>query len=87
MKRVFRVGQGRKIKELGPSAMQALPGEGAIDSLVEVLQALIPLGLWHVEEALQREVQRLAGRRYSRQRRQPGLVRWGRQPGSIYLAD
>ena len=67
--------------------MQALPGEGAIDSLVEVLQALIPLGLWHVEEALQREVQRLAGRRYSRQRRQPGLVRWGRQPGSIYLAD
>lgn len=87
MKRVFRVGQGRKIKELGPSAMQALPGEGAINSLVEVLQALIPLGLWHVEEALQREVQRLAGRRYSRQGRQPGRVRWGRQPGSIYLAD
>ena len=61
--------------------------QAAIDSLLEVLQALIPLGLGHVEEALQREVQRLAGRRYSRQGRQPGLVRWGRQPGSIYLAD
>ncbi len=66
--------------------MQALPGEGAIDSLV-VVQALIPLGLWHVAEALQQEVQRLAGPRYSRQGRQPGLVRWGRQQGFIYLAD
>lgn len=64
-----------------------LPLEGPVDTVVEVIQALIPLGLMHVEEALQAEVVRLAGGRYRRGERPPGHVRWGRQGGSVYLAD
>jgi transposase-like protein len=59
----------------------------AIDAKVALIQELIPLGLLHVEEELQREVMVLAGPRYARQGGRPGVVRYGRQPGSIYLAD
>jgi hypothetical protein len=52
-----------------------------------MIQALIPLGLRAVEEALVAEVQALAGPRYSRNDEKPGVVRWGAQRGSIYLAD
>jgi putative transposase len=52
-----------------------------------MIQALIPLGLQAVEEALQAEVTALAGRRYARQDGRAGVVRWGTQAGSIYLAD
>lgn len=52
-----------------------------------MIQALIPLGLRAVEEALQAEVTALAGTRYNRVDGQPGAVRWGSQAGSIYLAD
>ena len=52
-----------------------------------MIQALIPLGLRAVEEALQAEVAALAGARYAHGEGQPGVVRWGRQAGSIYLAD
>lgn len=54
---------------------------------VSMIQALIPLGLRAVEEALVAEVQALAGPRYSRNDEKPGVVRWGAQRGSIYLAD
>ena len=52
-----------------------------------MIQALIPLGLRAVEEALVAEVQALAGRRYARDDGRPEVVRWGAQRGSIYLAD
>jgi putative transposase len=52
-----------------------------------MIQALIPLGLKAVEEALQAEVLALAGARYQHDDGAPGIVRWGRQAGSIYLAD
>ena len=54
---------------------------------MELIQALIPLGLLHVEESLQQEVERLAGPRYARCGGKPGVVRYGKQPGSVYLAD
>lgn len=54
---------------------------------VAMIQALIPLGLHAVGEALSQEVTRLAGARYARGDAAPALVRWGRQPGSVYLAD
>jgi putative transposase len=50
-----------------------------------MIQALIPLGLRAVEEALQAEVAALAGARYARDG--SDAVRWGKQRGSIYLAD
>jgi transposase-like protein len=52
-----------------------------------MIQALIPLGLRAVEEALQDEVRRLAGPRYARMDDHPEVVRWGKQGGSIFLAD
>ena len=57
------------------------------DVTVAMIQALIPLGLRAVEEALQQEVRALAGRRYARADGRPGISRWGSQPGSIFLAD
>jgi putative transposase len=55
------------------------------DSLkVEIIQALIPLGLMAVEDLLQQEVKQLAGERYSRGGKNR---RWGKQPGSVYLRD
>jgi len=58
-----------------------------VDSTVALIQALIPLGLQAVAEALDAEVTALAGERYRRTGGQPGLVRWSRQKGSVYLAD
>lgn len=52
-----------------------------------MIQALIPLGLRAVEEALLTEVAALAGPRYARDTHRPGVVRWGHQRGSIFLAD
>ena len=54
------------------------------DTMISVIQELIPLGLKAVGEELQREVRELAGKRY-----QHGgdISRWGFQPGSVYLRD
>lgn len=52
-----------------------------------MIHALIPLGLRAVEEALQAEVTALAGPRYAHHDHRPEVVRWGKQSGSIYLAD
>jgi putative transposase len=67
-----------------PEAGRELLG---LDSRVELIQALIPLGLEAVNDLLQQEVTALVGERYSRQGGCRGLVRWGRQGGSVYLAD
>jgi len=40
-----------------------------------------------VAEALEAEVTDLAGERYSRTGRQPEVVRWSQQEGSVYLLD
>jgi len=62
------------------TAMEALSG---VDSVVEAIQALIPLGLMAVGEALAAEVERLAGASHSR--KDGSIRRWGRNPGSVYL--
>lgn len=55
-----------------------------ITTKAELIQMLIPLGLKAVNDALQEEVKRLAGKKHSR----AGVAsRWGEQPGSIYLGD
>jgi len=54
---------------------------------LSMIQALIPLGLRAVEEALQHEVVALAGARYAHADGKPGIARWGTQRGSIFLAD
>lgn len=70
-----------------------LPSKDAALSLPEhavslaMIQALIPLGLRAVEERLQADVVALAGRRYAHDDGHTGVVRWGHQPGSVFLAD
>ena len=59
----------------------------AVRIRLAMIRALIPLGLEAVGEALQSEVEALAGVRYARTGGRPGVVRWGRQAGSVYLAD
>ena len=51
---------------------------------IEIIQALIPLGLLAVNEMLQQEVEKLAGKRYSRDKENR---RWGKQGGSVYLRE
>lgn len=72
------------------TAQVAIPlddGTLATPVTLAMIQALIPLGLRAVEDALQAEVAALAGVRYGRDDGPPGVVRWGKQAGSIYLAD
>ena len=56
-------------------------------TMLALIQALIPLGLAAVEQALSQEVTALAGARYARDEAHPDVVRWGEQRGSIFLAD
>lgn len=87
MKSVVQIQRQGKVKDVRASAAGSrLPTE-EIDSTVALIQALIPLGLQAVGEALDAEVTALAGTRYCRTDGRPGVVRWGQQPGSVYLAD
>ena len=52
-----------------------------------MIQALIPLGLRAVENALQQEVTALAGARHARGDGHAGIARWGSQAGSVFIAD
>ena len=83
MKRVAGKRDGRKC-EVGAAVAADL------DVRVEMIQALIPLGLEALGEVLQRAVEELAGPRYQR-RRQGGqdrqFYRWGSEQGSVYMAD
>jgi transposase-like protein len=85
VRRIRRTGQGTQI--IGEQLSAAPASAAAIDTKVALIQALIPLGLLHVEATLQQEVEQLAGTRYARDGGEPRVVRYGKQPGSIYLAD
>jgi transposase-like protein len=87
MKRVFRVTEPGKVKDIGLRGLGTTPEVESLDVKVALIQALIPIGLQAVQELLEAEVAHLAGARHQRIGRQPGLVRWGQQRGSVYLAD
>jgi len=87
MKRVLRIGRGVKTRRARVKEILDLPGKAMdVDARTELIQALIPLGLWHVKEVLEQEVRALAGERYKRQGME-GYDRWGKQWGSVYLRD
>jgi transposase-like protein len=84
----------RSIVQVGGTGKRAEAGGGGVvakgngwDARVELIQALIPLGLEAVQDLLQQEVTALAGARYQRGGGVPGYARWGGQDGSVYLAD
>ena len=85
VRRIRREGQGTAVIE---AQLEQLPVDAAaVDAKVELIQALIPLGLVHVAESLRKEVEMLAGPRYARHGGLPNVVRYGKQRGSVYLAD
>ena len=87
MGRIARVEGGvkRKKRVLKPGPVltrEEYEGE-PVSVRLEMIRALIPLGLMHVAEELEREVTAWAGARYSREGRVPGLARYGSNPGSV----
>lgn len=82
MRRIIEIGRNGKEQR-----NQRIKMMEEIDSRVEVIQTLIPIGLSAVNDLLQWEVKQLAGERYGRQGREKGMVRWGKQASSVYLAD
>ena len=82
---------GRRDKGVGAAGGHGREGRAAnaleLNTRVELIQALIPIGLEAVNELLQQEVCQLAGERYRRAGGVPGYARWGSQRGSVYLGD
>ena len=54
-----------------------------VNGKVELIKALIPLGLMHAADELQKEVTRLAGEWYEREKGGKLCVRYGSNPSSI----
>ena len=87
MKRILRIGRGVKVRRARVREILDLSTKAMdVDARTELIQALIPLGLWHLKEVLEQEVTALAGERYKRQGK-AGYDRWGKQWGSVYLRD
>ena len=57
-----------------------------VDFKVEMIRALVPLGLMHVQELLDDEVRALAGERYARKEESVRGRRHGSNPGTVGLA-
>ena len=88
MKQVRRIRKTVQENGVIRARLEAVPEDVTTASAkVALIQELIPLGLLFVEEALQQEVELLAGARYERNDGKLGVVRYGKQPGSVYLAD
>jgi transposase-like protein len=84
----------RKVLGNGGQRKQEVRGNDAVvravtdlEVRVEMIQALIPLGLEAVHEMLQGAVTELAGGRYQRGPADRRFYRWGSERGSVYLAD
>ncbi len=60
-------------------------GELEVDSKVEMIRALVPLGLMHVQELPDDEVKALAGERYARKDELERGRRHGSNPGTVGL--
>jgi len=88
MRSVVRIRKGRKPKDVSRDHLAGIPVDtNPRRQRIAMIQALIPIGMEKVQEELLRELEELTGPRYGRQGGVEGLVRWGRQPGSVYLLD
>jgi len=89
MKRVAKnTRKGKKQKVMGEvKVLSPEDYEGmAVDARIETIRALIPLGLMHVEDELQKEVAQWAGGLHERREGGKEFVRYGSNPGSVPLA-
>lgn len=71
-----------RVEVIQPEAYQ----RADLDTKVELIQQLIPLGLMHVQEALAAEVEQLAGVRHARKTGDEAGWRYGHNPGSVKIA-
>jgi hypothetical protein len=73
MKKILQIKGKGKVKKAKAVEIMDLEKYGAmgIDSKAALIHELIPLGLMHIEDLLQREIIELAGERYKRN----GLLR------------
>jgi transposase-like protein len=85
MGKVLGMRAERRRDVVGEAAVQRAMTD--LDTRIEMIQALIPLGLEAVHETLQHAVEQLAGPRYQRGPTDRRFYRWGSEQGSIYLAD
>ena len=89
MSRVLRpVRKRKKRRKLGPVKIirREEYAELELDAKVELIRSLVPLGLMHVEEELDREVTALAGERYARKATALAGRRHGSNPGTVRVA-
>lgn len=88
MKKILQIKGKGKVRKAKAVEVMDLEGYGAMDmdSRLALIHELIPIGLIHIRDELQREVKQLAGERYKRNGL-PGHDRWGRQQGSVYIKD
>ena len=89
MSRVLRaVRKRKKVRRLG--AVDIIRREAyadlELDAKVELIRALVPLGLLHVQELRDQEVTALAGARYARKDESVEGRRHGSNPGTVGLA-
>lgn len=88
MQSVVRIRKGRKPKDVSRDHLAAISMDpDPRKRRIQMIQALIPIALQQVESLLVAELEELTGPRYARDGGREGLVRWGRQGGSIYLLD
>ena len=88
MKKILQIREGVKVRRARVNEICELPLETmTVDMKAELIQALIPIGLWHVKKLLEEEVRQIAGERYQRRGGLRGHDRWGKQGGSVYLLD
>ena len=75
MKTILRIGRSVKVRRARVKEILDLPAKTMdVNARTELIQALIPLGLWHVKEVLEQEVRGLAGERYTRGRGWRGMI-------------
>ena len=84
MRRVVRIG-GRGKSEVEVRAVAEAMSD--LDIKVEMIQALIPLGVEKFKEEALRAVVELAGPWYRRSGGDRRYYRWGSERGSVYMAD
>lgn len=88
MRTVVQIRKGRKPRDVSRDRLSRIPVDAdPRRQRVEMIQALIPIGLEAVRQELQRELEELTGPRYARHGGRGGLSRWGGQRGSVYLLD
>lgn len=88
MRSVVQIRKGRKPRDVSRDRLARVPVDpDPRRQRVQMIQALIPIGLEKVQELLLAELEELTGPRYAREGGREGLARWGRQKGSVYLLD